>query len=476
MKVGKFQFARGIVSALFAFIGLVIAPVSGAAQQGSGETRESKSEQSSELDDRGIDISIKGGRREKQLPMAIPKTLAATKSVEDIATKVHRALRKDMKVSGFFKVLTEDNFFFDPSKEGMADQAIEFENWAETGARALVKTEVSLRNSNVVIDFRLYLVDEKKRAHLGWTEEVVEDSDKLVARVHAFANKVVEYYTGTPGVFGSKIAFVRPTSKGNKQIFTTGMNGMNQKQLTDHPSINLLPEWGADRLYFSSYRGKNPDLWYYEDGEVAQLSSRRGQNTGAAYCGGKLAMTLSRGGENADIYLLDRESGKIQRRLTEHWAIDTSPTWNSDCSKIAFVSGRSGQAQIYVMDVESSDSKSKNKSESKDSDDNGPRRITFEGRYNTQPDWSPVEDLIVFTARDERSSFDIFLTDLEGNIRRLTQNQGNNEHPSFSPDGRYVVFTSDRGGRNRIWLMTSDGEFQTPITKGPRDSSPAWEN
>jgi TolB protein len=103
------------------------------------------------------------------------------------------------------------------------------------------------------------------------------------------------------------------------------------------------------------------------------------------------------------------------------------------------------------------------------------RRLTYQGNYNTQPEWSPVEDVIVFTARDERSAFDIFLVDMEGNIKRLTQNQGNNQDPSFSPDGRYIIFQSDRRGGERMWLMTSDGEFQTPVSGSEvQYSAPVW--
>ena len=63
---------------------------------------------------------------------------------------------------------------------------------------------------------------------------------------------------------------------------------------------------------------------------------------------------------------------------------------------------------------------------------------------------------------------------LEGSIDRLTQDQGDNEDPSWSPDGRYMVFASDREGGKRLWLMTADGQYQRPITRGSGYSSPVW--
>jgi TolB protein len=84
--------------------------------------------------------------------------------------------------------------------------------------------------------------------------------------------------------------------------------------------------------------------------------------------------------------------------------------------------------------------------------------------------------VIAFTARDERGAFDIFTVDTSGFVERLTQNQGSNEDPSFSPDGNYIVFTSSRSGSGpRIYIMTADGEVQTLITRnGSGYGSPAW--
>ena len=271
------------------------------------------------------------------------------------------------------------------------------------------------------------------------------------------------YYTGDPGVFGQQIAFVRRNKSGLKQIYVTDVSGTSSRAVTRNNSINLLPSWGNGRIFYTSYQQRNPDLWVYEGGKHRKLSSQRGQNSGAAYCGGKVALTLSMGGRNTDIYLIDPSSGKKTQRLTDHWEIDTSPTWSPDCSKIAFVSGRSSSPQIYVMNADGS----------------GQRRLTYKGNYNTSPDWSPRGDVISFTSRDERDAFDIFTVDLKGQLERLTQDQGNNEDPSWSPDGRYIVFASDRevgSRRKRIWLMTADGQYQRLITeRGSGYESPAWQ-
>lgn len=407
---------------------------------------------------RGINIDVTGGVRRKLIPIAIPTTLKPDEGASEVAEKVHKTLARDMELAGFFKVLPRDSFFFDTDSEGMSAADIEFSNWFNVGAQGLIKSSVRENGGQVVLDLRLYLVDEGAPAKLKWKPGAFSKDDYL-KQVHKFANAVLEYYTGKEGIFGSRLAYVRQVGS-NKQIFMSELGSEEASQVTKNDSINMLPAFGDGKLYYTSYQDRNPDLWVYEGGKSRKLSSVPGQNTGAAYCDGKIALTLSKGGENSDIYLIDPKSGKEQARLTDHWAIDTSPTWSPDCSQIAFVSARSGGPQIYVMNADGTEQ----------------RRLTYQGSYNTQPSWSPRGDTIVFSARDERGAYDIFTVDLEGNIERLTQDQGNNSDPSYSSDGRYIAFISNRGGKGkRVWVMTYDGEVQQAITEGSGYQSPTWE-
>ena len=75
------------------------------------------------------------------------------------------------------------------------------------------------------------------------------------------------------------------------------------------------------------------------------------------------------------------------------------------------------------------------------------QRLTYAGRYNATPSWSPQNNKIAFAGWIDKR-FDIFIMNPDGtNIERLTKSQGNNEDPNISPDGNFIVFSSDRAGQ-----------------------------
>lgn len=408
----------------------------------------------------GIDIDVVAGARRTLIPLAIPDVIEEGR-VEEVATQVESILRRNFEISGYFQILPESSFFFDTTAEGITAGGINFSNWFNVGANGLIKSSIRQDGDDFALDLRLYSVEQGRQVPVNWEPQLV-GSDGVRGAVNDFVNAVLEHYTGQEGIFGSRIAFAQRGARGVKHIYTMEIDGSNRRRISEFNGINLLPRFGPDgAIYFTSYRDGNPDLFVYRNGSLSKFSSYPGQNSGAAFCDGKLAVTLSRGSDTSNVFLINPQTGEVERQLTNNWAIDVSPSWSPDCSQIAFISGRSGGAHVYVMNADGSDQ----------------RRLTYRGSYNTTPDWSPRGDRIVFSGRDEFASYDVFTVDLEGNIERLTQDQGNNYEPSYSPDGRYILFTSDRGGQGkRIFLMTRDGQVQRPLTGGGESyEEPVWE-
>ncbi|MEL6759136.1 MAG: Tol-Pal system beta propeller repeat protein TolB [Myxococcota bacterium] len=335
-----------------------------------------------------------------------------------------------------------------------------YDSWSNVGASGLVRAVVESKPPHVVAKMRFYDVVSQREL---LSRIYVEKPANISRAAHKFLDELVELLTGQKGIFSSKLAYVQKTKQG-KAIFVSDYDGRNVRRITDPKVISLLPSWDnrGGSVLFTSYLKSNPDIYRYniKTKKLEWLSNKRGLNTGAAVSpnGKRIALTLSIDG-NTEIYVMDSKGNNL-KRLTDNWGEDVSPTWSPDGSRIAFVSSRAGNPHIYVMAADGSQQK----------------RLTFQGNYNQEPDWSPkAGGQIVFTARDERLKYDIFAVDPgSGSITRLTQDEGNNESPSYSPDGNQIVFTSTRAGGKKIFVMDVDGRNQRAISKGGGYETPAW--
>jgi TolB protein len=154
--------------------------------------------------------------------------------------------------------------------------------------------------------------------------------------------------------------------------------------------------------------------------------------------------------KNGNIWVMD-PSGKNKRQLTKTGK-DFAPAWSPDGKRIAFMSRREGNFDIYVMDLDGSNLK----------------RLTRHRAHGYYPDWSPDGRRIVFDSLRD-GDYEIYVMDADGsNKKRLTRKMTYNHFQRYSPDGR-ITFVS-KGGRE-IYIMDPDGSNKKRLTRG---SYPAW--
>lgn len=397
----------------------------------------------------------------QKLNVIIPEfTLVAGTDPQGLAKRLTDITARDLSFTALFAVAMGD-----PPLPANDPGAVR-KKWADaaaTGAHAGLHGLLALRGDRAELEMRLYdLTTPDQRVIATRRFELPVAQHRRLA--HKAADEVVFQFTGERGIADTKIAFVASAS-GNKELYMMDYDGAGVTRLTANRSINLSPAWSPDSrsIAYTSYAGSGYPYLYrlfpFENRPVQTLSGQLGINTTPAWSpdGQYLALTLTRDG-NPEIYVLNVATGGL-RRLTTHAGIDTEPSWSPTGREIAFTSDRAGSAQIFVMDVDGANV----------------RRLTQVG-FNTQPRWSPKGDAIAFTSR--QGNHDIWAVSPDGsNLRRLTAGPGNNESASWAPNGRHLVFQSNRPGGFQLFTMLADGSEQQPLTKGPGEAtSPSWSN
>ncbi len=388
--------------------------------------------------DDGVIIDVTGAKRGKYpiaLPVAVGSDAAVARELAEIQTF-------DLSVAGYFKVLEPGGFLADLEAEKLG---IDPQKWKDVGAYGVVKYRVVTSGASLEIEARLYEVSKGNTAVLTKTYKGTKaDLRKLT---HAWCNEVVLYYTKEQSFFGSKLAFVAK-KRGASTVMAVDFDGANPYAISRNTSTNMLPAWspGGGQIAYTSYMRNNPDLYVAGagGGRPKKLASYKGMNTGASWSpdGSKIAVTLSKDG-NPEIYVISASDGTVVTRITNSKSIDTSPAWSPDGGQIAFVSDREGGPQIFLVSASGGAAK----------------RVSFNGSYNTTPTWSPAKgaSVIAYTTRDG-GKYDIVTLDLATKkMTRITQGEGSNEEPSFSPNGRAIAFASTRSGGSGIYIANADG-------------------
>ena len=171
----------------------------------------------------------------------------------------------------------------------------------------------------------------------------------------------------------------------------------------------------------------------------------------------------------SNLYIVEARHEGAVRQLTDSAAHDRGPTWSPDGSMVAFSSDRSGTDQVWRMNI--------------DSGDWGPNLTqlttdTPHKRVNNFVSWSPNGRWIAFESDRDRDDPEIFLANaVDGtNQQRLTFSRALDEVPSWTPDGRFILFSSDRHddplSRNYdIYIMAIDGRNLRRLTNTPGAAS-----
>ena len=352
-----------------------------------------------------------------------------------------------------------------------------YDYWNSKGVRFLGTASVDKSGDNMKVT--VIFEDIKNRKQI-YNSSMTASISGMRRTGHEMANGIYKQIVGKNSIFTSKIIFVSDRNtrgkKTVKEIYMMDFDGKNVSQVTSHGGIVLSPSMSPDGRYLvyslisNSGRKRNNDLYLMDmrTREARVLSNKEGVNSGAVFLanGKSIALTLTVSG-NAEIYEMNIDS-KETRKITNHFSADVDPSITADGSLMTFLSDRPGKAMIYTMDPRGTESNVK--------------RISFVGQFNATPRFSPDGKEIVFSSWLD-NSFDLFRISSDGQgLSRLTKDFGSNEDPTYSNDGEFIAFTSQRvlsrtKADQNIYIMDRDGGILGAITSGFGNcTSPRWYN
>ncbi|MBF0343138.1 MAG: Tol-Pal system beta propeller repeat protein TolB [Nitrospirae bacterium] len=393
-----------------------------------------------------VDVSSPGARK---LPIAIQDFtgIATGSEVSDVVAS-------DLQFTNLFSFVDKKAFL------ETSDTPFSADNWRPLGVDAVVKGVFErTTDSSASVTVSVYDVNEAKSI---LKKQYTTKKELLRPLAHKIADDIYEAITGQKGIFNSRIAFIGYDEGEGRSIHLMDYDGQRIKRIVRKGSLIMRPHWSSDgkRLAYSYLKkGKWAIniLNFDSASETEVFSANATDLVGDFTPDGKYLLLSSSSKGSPDIYMLQLGS-KVLNRLTYADTIEVSPAVSPDGKQIVYVSNKSGTPQLYIMNIDGSDT----------------RRLTFEGNYNTTPEWSPAGDLIVFSIMTG-GRFHIATIKPDGSGMAVLTSVGNNEEPSFSPDGRFIAFTSDRDGSKGVYVMSVTGEEQHRISqKNIRAFGPSW--
>ena len=409
------------------------------------------------------------GQGKIRLAAADFKPVGADPQLPPLKAVFDSTLFNDLGSAGIFDLVSKS---LAPQAMPGSPQEMALSQWtaAPANAQMVAFGAVSATNGRLVVYGWLFDASAPANPQVlaeQYNEAASEDMARTIA--HRFADAIIQRLGGgIDGICQTKVYFVSNRT-GSKEIWVMDYDGANQHAVTHLGTISMSPRVSPDnsRLAFSSLGNQGWAIRMFSLDLGRAVSFPAGTmgvtNLSPAWApdGSRIAFSSDRSG-HPEIWVVDA-SGANPHRLTS-FARDVSPVWNPRTgTQIAWVSGRTDEPQIYIMDQDGANV----------------QRMTDSG-YAISPSWSPNGAMLAFSwnrkyGPGDPGGQDIYVMDIASKKwLQATHEAGNNDFPSWSPDGRHLVFQRQIGHRVQLWSMLADGTQEHQLTYVGDNSMPNW--
>jgi TolB protein len=406
-----------------------------------------------------LKVDVRAGNVQP-IPIAVPDFISMATQDPAAGRNVSDIIASNLQRSGLFAPIDHAAYI---EKISTIDALPRFTDWRQINAQALVTGRVTQGDGRLKAEFRLWDVFAGQQLH---GQQYTTTPDNWRRTAHIISDAIYERLTGEKGYFDSRVVFVDESSSKARRIKRLALmdqDGANVRYLTRGDNLVLTPRFSstADTITYMSYGQGDPKVYLMnvETGQQEIVSNFPGMSFSPRFSpdSQRVIFSLQRGG-NSNLFVMDLRS-KATMRLTDTQVIDTAPSYAPDGTRITFESDRGGHQQIYVMAASGGQA----------------QRISFgDGAYST-PVWSPRGDYIAFT-KQAQGRFSIGIMRPDGSGERILTEGYHNEGPTWSPNGRVVMFFRDPGGDAGPMLYTVDvtGRNEQPLKTPSYASDPSW--
>jgi TolB protein len=398
----------------------------------------------------------------KPMPIALSQFTAIGDTTPQYVDQITSVIMADLVGSGLFREIPRSAHV---SANTNFNNPVKFSDWRVINVDALITGSVNIQGDKLILQFRLFDVFAQKPLGEGLQFQASIGNWRRMA--HKISDAVYSRLTGEAAYFDSRVVYISeqgPKNARKKRLTIMDYDGANSRFLTDDNDIVLAPRFSPNNkeIVYTSYETGVPKVYLMNVDTLNKrvLDDQPGMTFAPRFSpdGRNVVMSLTDRG-NTDIYSVVLESRR-KTRLTSGPSIDTAPSFSPDGKQIVFESDRGGRQQIYIMSSSGGDA----------------TRISFgKGSYGT-PVWSPRGDMIAFT-KISQGRFHIGVMRTDGSNERLLTASFLDEGPTWSPNGRVIMFFRESAGTNgapEIFSVDVTGRNLKRVKTIQNGSDPSW--